>query len=102
MSAASLRSQFTMIQRFIYNVRKHWFLVALAVGSVYLLTLMDPALQLMTMLIEAVARITVGVILAEGFWKFRMNKLGLQSEIGNGNIAAAIVFFAFLIAAVSA
>lgn len=97
-----IRSQFSLIQRFTYNIRKHWFLVLLVVGSVYLLTQIDPALQLMTMLIESVARISVGVLLAEGFWKFRMGKLGLQTQIEDGNIAAALVFLAFLLAAVSA
>lgn len=99
---SSIREQFTLIQRLIYNIRKYWFLVLLLIGSVYALTRIDPALELLTMLIESVARICVGVFMAEAFWKFRMPKIGLQSQISEGNIAAAIIFFAFLMAAVSA
>lgn len=98
----SIKDQFTLIQRFFYNIRKYWFLVLLLVGSVYALTWIDPALELLTMLIESIARICVGVFMAEAFWKFRMPKIGLQGEIGKGNIAAAIIFLAFLLAAVSA
>jgi len=98
----NIREQFTLIQRFVYNVRKYWFLVLLLVLSVYALTRIDPALELLTMLIESIARICVGVMMAEAFWKFRMPKVGLQSQIGEGNVAAAIIFLAFLIAAVSA
>ena len=98
----SIRDQFTIIQRLIYNVRKYWFLVLLLIGSVYSLTQIDPALELLTMLIESIARICVGVFMAEAFWKFRMPKIGLQSQIGEGNVAAAIIFLAFLLAAVSA
>lgn len=98
----SIREQFTIIERLIYGMKKYWFLVTLLVVSVYALTRIDPALELLTMLIESVARICVGVFMAEAFWKFRMPKIGLQSQIGNGNIAAAIIFLAFLLAAVSA
>lgn len=98
----SIRDQFTLLERIIYGVKKYWFLITLLVISVYALTRIDPALELLTMLIESVARICVGIFMAEAFWKFRMPKIGLQSQIGEGNVAAAIVFFAFLIAAVSA
>ena len=98
----SIKDQFTIIERFIYNVRKYWFLVLLLTVSIYSLTRIDPALELLTMLIESIARICVGVMMAEAFWKFRMPKIGLQSEIGNGNVAAALIFLAFLLAAVSA
>ena len=99
---ASIKEQFTLIQRFIYNIRKYWFLTGLLVLSTYALTRIDPALELMTMLIESVARICVGVLMAEIFWKTRMSKIGLQTEIEKGNIAAALIFLAFLLAAVSA
>jgi len=99
---ASIRDQFTIIQRVIYNIRKYWFLTGLLALSIYALTRIDPALELLTMLIESVARICVGVMMAEIFWKFRMAKVGLQTEIEKGNIAAAIIFLAFLLAAVSA
>ena len=99
---ASIKDQFTLIQRFIYNVRKYWFLSGLLALSIYALTQIDPALELLTMLIESIARICVGVMMAEVFWKFRMSKIGLQTEIEKGNVAAAIIFLAFLIAAVSA
>jgi len=99
---SSIKNQFTLIQRFIYNVRKYWFLVGLLVLSIYALTQIDPALELLTMLIESVARICVGVMMAEIFWKVRMSKIGLQTEIEKGNIAASIIFLAFLLAAVSA
>jgi hypothetical protein len=98
----SIRNQFTLIQRLIYAVKKYWFLVGLLTLSIYALTRIDPALELLTMLIESIARICVGVFMAEAFWKFRMPKIGLQSQIGEGNIAAAIIFLAFLLAAVSA
>ncbi len=99
---ASIKDQFSLIQRFIYNIRKYWFLSALLALSVYALTRVDPALELLTMLIESVARICVGVMMAEIFWKFRMPKVGLQTEIEKGNVAAALIFLAFLLAAVSA
>ena len=99
---SSIKDQFTIIQRFIYNIRKYWFLSGLLALSVYALTRIDPALELLTMLIESVARICVGVMMAEIFWKTRMSKVGLQTEIEKGNVAAALIFLAFLLAAVSA
>lgn len=99
---SSIKDQFSLIQRFIYNVRKYWFLSALLALSIYGLAQIDPALELLTMLIESVARICVGVMMAEIFWKSRMSKVGLQTEIEKGNVAAALIFLAFLLAAVSA
>lgn len=96
--ADELKAQYTLIQRFVYNVRKFWLVVALAIGSFWLLNQLDPVLELTLLTISTVARLSIGLVIAELYWKIRFPKVSLQGAMLADNTSAVVVYIGIVIA----
>jgi hypothetical protein len=93
-----LKSKYTLVQRIVYDIRKHWLVTVLAIGSFWLLNQLDPVLELTLLTISTVARLSIGLVIAELYWKIRFPKVSLQSAMLADNTSAVAVYIGIVIA----
>lgn len=94
-----LKSQYTLIERGVYQIKKHWFVVALVIVSFWLLNRLDPVMELTMLTIATAARLAVGLVIAELYWNFRFPKIGLQGAMIEGNLSGVLPYCTIILAA---
>lgn len=94
-----LRDKYTFIQRGIYQLKKHWFIVTLTIVSFWFLNRLDPVMELTMLSVSTAARLAVGLVIAELYWNFRFPKIGLQSAMLDNNLSGVLPYCTIILAA---